>query len=82
MEKSKQIHIGNIEIRTGNDARFYKYGLEAVIRSKNGQGWSLPLIDIEPDDLRNLADLMESERKEYEKTLIDKKNKTKEVRFN
>lgn len=79
MEKSKQIHIGNIEIRTGNDARFYKYGLEAVIRSKNGQGWSLPLIDIEPDDLRNLADLMESERKEYEKTLIDKKIKQKKL---
>lgn len=79
MEKSKQIHLGNIEIRTGNDARFYKYGLEAVIRSKNGQGWGLPLVDIEPDDLRNLADLMEEERKEYEENLMAEKVNQKKL---
>lgn len=79
MANGIKFNIGNIEIRTGNDARFYKYGLEAVIRSKNGQGWGLPLVDIEPDDLRNLADLMEEERKEYEENLITEKINQKKL---
>lgn len=79
MEKYRKIHIGNIEIWTGYDVDLYKYGMEAIIHSKNGQCWELPLEDIEPDDLRNLADLMESERKEYEENLLNDGIKKKKV---
>lgn len=37
-------------------------GESYTIRSKNGQGWGLPVRDLEPSDLRALADRIELAR--------------------
>lgn len=39
-----------------------KEGEEYIIRSKNGAGWGLPVRDINPEDLRALADRIQQKR--------------------
>lgn len=54
--------IGNIEVKFGEDVYWSdnRYGLDSVIiNSITGQGWQLPLREINPDDLRELADMMD-----------------------
>lgn len=54
--------IGNIEVKSDNDTCHADnlYGLDSVIINPiTGQGWQLPLREVTPDDLRELADMME-----------------------
>lgn len=54
--------IGNIEVRTDKDVTFKSksHGIETVIVSPvTGDGWHLPLENISPQDLRDLANLIE-----------------------
>jgi len=41
---------------------FKKEGESYTIRSKNGSGWGLPVNELEPEDLRALANRIEAAR--------------------
>ena len=40
-----------------------KYGVSAIVRNRGGQGLTLPLHNITPNDLRVLADYLEEKEK-------------------
>ena len=42
--------------------KYYREGESYVIVSGNGQGWGLPVDNLEPEDLRALADRIEQKR--------------------
>ncbi|QHJ83233.1 MAG: hypothetical protein [Bacteriophage sp.] len=60
------VNLGNITVRTDNDISIpnkkYPYGIECTIEMGNSYSWSLPLNGISPDDLRALADIIESRK--------------------
>jgi len=64
------------EERVSGNIFVVEYGMgsteEYVIRNRIGQGWGLPTVDLEPKDLRALADRLEKVRLRRQKNkLID-----------
>lgn len=56
---SEQIVVGRTEMEFNEKPRRRSGLIKAVTRSKNGQGWGLPIEDITPNQLRQIADMME-----------------------
>lgn len=66
MEKCEEMKIGNITIKTVEQTKSNKYGITTVIENKNGEKFDLPLENMESENLRNLADLMDNKIFEYQ----------------
>lgn len=63
------IKIGNVEVKSGDAYTYYNnpYNLDCVIHNSSGKNWYLPLGNITPEDLRDLANLMEEKLMDGEK---------------
>lgn len=61
-----------IDIRSIDEASIHRPLIDACARSETGSGWQVPLKDMSPNDLRYLANLMESKGIKSGQTLGEK----------